>query len=94
MDKVNESDKCGLMEKEIGLKFTNGCYSMSDHIIINADFDSSFNSNGNPKPIMLSCLVVSLVHSMDSQLRVIYSLMRMRMVYSISCYFYRNCFMI
>lgn len=84
MDEVNESDKCGLMEKEIGLKFTNGCYSMSDHTIINANFESSFNSNSNLKPIMLSCLVVSQVHSIDPQLKIIYSPMRMRMIDSIS----------
>lgn len=46
MDKVNESDKYGLMEKERGLKLTNG-YSMSDLIIVNANFESSFSSNGN-----------------------------------------------
>ena len=46
------------------------------------------------KTYNVAMLGISQVYSMDSQLRVIYSLMRMRMVYSMSCYFYRNCLMI
>ena len=42
-------------------------------VVVNADFESAIDDKNRHKPIMLSCLAVSRIPAIDSQLRVFHA---------------------
>ena len=58
-----------LSSEETRLRFTNQRYEMPAPIVVYADFESVIDDKNRHKPIMLSCLAVSRIPVIDSQLR-------------------------
>ena len=67
---VDESDQYDLSSEETRLRFTNQRYEMPAPVVVCADFESAIDDKNKHKPIMLSCLAVSRMTAIDSQLRV------------------------
>ena len=70
---VNESDQYDLSNEETRLRFTNQRYEMPAPVVVYADFESAIDDKNRHKPIMLSCLAVSRIPAIDSQLRVFHA---------------------
>ena len=49
---------------------TNQRYEMAAPVVVYSDFESAIDDKNKHKPIMLSCLAVSRISAIDSQLRV------------------------
>ena len=66
---VDESDQYDLSSEETRLRFTNQRYEMPAPVVVYADFESAIDDKNKHKPIMLSCLAISRIPVIDSQLR-------------------------
>ena len=67
---VDESDQYDLSSEETRLRFTNKRYEMPAPVVVYADFESAIDDKNKHKPIMLSCLAVSRIPAIDTQLRI------------------------
>ena len=65
---VDESDQYELSRDETRLRFTNQRYEMPALVVVYADFESAIDEKNKHKPIMLSCLAVSHIPTIDTQL--------------------------
>ena len=70
---VNESEEYELSNEETRLRFTNQQYEMPAPVVVYADFESVIDVKNTHKPIMLSCLAVSRIPAIDTQLRVFHA---------------------
>ena len=70
---VSESDQYDLVNEKIRLRFTNQRYEMPAPDIMYADFESAIDDENRHKPIVLSCLTVSRIPAIDTQLQVFYA---------------------
>ena len=70
---VDESDQYDLASEETRLRFTNQRYEMPAPVVVYADFESAIDDKNRHKPIMLSCLAVSRIPDIDTQLRVFHA---------------------
>ena len=70
---VGERDLYELENEETRLRFTNQRYEMPAPVVVYADFESAIDDKNKHKPIMLSCLAVSLIPDIDTQLRVFHA---------------------
>ena len=79
---VDESDQYELSNEETRLRFTNqpairnastGRREMPAQVVVNADFESAIDDKNRHKPIMLSCLAVSRIPAIQTQLRVFHA---------------------
>ena len=70
---VNESEEYELSSEETRLLFTNQRYEMPAPVVVYADFESAIDDKNKHKPIMLSCLAVSRIPAIDTQLRVFHA---------------------
>ena len=70
---VNVSEEYELSNEETRLRFTNQRYEMPAPVVVYADFESAIDDRNKHKPIMLSCLAVSRIPAIDTQLRVFHA---------------------
>ena len=70
---VDESDQYDLANEKTRLRFTNQRYEMLAPVVVYADFESSIDDKNRHKPIMLSCLAVSRIPAIDSQLKIFHA---------------------
>ena len=70
---VDESEEYDLANEETRLRFTNQRYEMPAPVVVYADFESAIDDKNRHKPIMLSCLAVSRIPAIDTQLRVFHA---------------------
>ena len=70
---VDESDQYKLSSEETRLRFTNQRYEMPAPVVVYTDFESAIDDRNRHKPIMLSCLAVSRIPAIDTQLRVFHA---------------------
>ena len=70
---VNDSEENELSNEETRLRFTNQRYEMPAPVVVYADFESAIDDKNRHKPIMLSCLIISRIPAIDTQLRVFHA---------------------
>ena len=70
---VCDSDQYELENEETRLRFTNQRYEMPAPVVVYADFESAIDDKNRHKPIMLSCLAVSRIPDIDSQLKIFHA---------------------
>ena len=61
------------MKKHACISWTNQRYEIPAPVVVYADFESAIDDKNKHKPIMLSCLAVSRIPAIDSQLRVFHA---------------------
>ena len=69
---IDESDQYDLSSEETRLRFTNQRYEIPAPVVVYADFESAIDDKNRHKLIM-SCLAVSRIPAIDSQLRVFHA---------------------
>ena len=72
-DLINECDQYELSRDETRLRFTNQRYEMPAPVVVYANFESAIDEKNRHKPIMLSCLAVSRIPTIDSQLKIFHA---------------------
>ena len=72
-EQVDESEQYDLTPNETRLNFTNQRYEMPAPVVVYADFESAIDNNNRHKPIMLSCLAVSRIPTIETQLRIFHA---------------------
>ena len=70
---VDESNQYDLANEETRLRFTNQRYEMPAPVVVYADFELATDDKNRHKPIMLSCLAVSHIPDINTQLRVFHA---------------------
>ena len=70
---MDDCDQYELSSEETRLQFTNQRYEMPAPVVVYADFESAIDDKNKHKPIMLSCLVVSYIPAIQTQLRVFHA---------------------
>ena len=72
-DLINECDQYELSRDETRLRFTNQRFERPALVIVYADFESAIDEKNRHKPIMLSCLAISRIPTIDSQLKIFHA---------------------
>ena len=70
---MDDRDQYELSSEETRLRFTNQRFEMPVPVVVYADFVSAIDEKNRHKPIMLSCLAVSRIPAIDTQLRVFHA---------------------
>ena len=70
---MDDRDQYELSSEETRLRFTNQRFEKPEPVIVYADFESAIDEKNRHKPIMLSCLTVSRIPAIDTQLRVFHA---------------------
>ena len=73
LELVDESDQYELENVDTRLRFTNQRYEMPAPVVVYADFEPVIDDKNKHNPIMLSCLAVSRIPDIDTQLRVFHA---------------------
>ena len=66
---MNDRDQYDLWSENTYLLFTHQRFEMPAPVVVYADFESASDDKNRHKPIMLSCLVVSRIPAIQTQLR-------------------------
>ena len=70
---MDDRDQYELSREETRLRFTNQRFEMPAPVMVYADFESAIDDKNRHKPIMLSCLAVSRIPAIDTQLQVFHA---------------------
>ena len=72
-EQMDERDLYELAKERTPLRFTNQRFEMPAPMVVYADFESAIDDNNKHKPIMLSCLAVSRIPAIQTQLQVFHA---------------------
>ena len=72
-DQVDERDQYELESQQIHLRFTNQQFEMPAPVVVYADFELAITEKNRHNPIMLSCLDVSRIPTIHTQLQVFHA---------------------
>ena len=72
-NQIDERDQYELESQQTHLRFTNQRFEMPAPVVVYANFESAINEKNRHKPIMLSCLAVSLMLTIHTQLQVFHT---------------------
>ena len=67
---MDECDQYELESQQTYLRFTNQRFEMPAPVVVYVDFESAIDEKNRHKPIMLSCLAVSRIPTIHTQLQV------------------------
>ena len=70
---MDDRDQYELSSEETRLRFINLRFEMPAPVVVYADFESAIDDKTRYKPIMLSCLAVSRIPTIDTQLRMFHA---------------------
>ena len=69
-DEIDECDQYELESQQTHLQFTNQWFEMPVPFVVYADFESTIDEKNKYKPIILSCLAMSRIPTIQTQLQV------------------------
>ena len=72
-DQLDERDQYELESQQTHLQFTNQRFEMPALVVVYADFESAIDKKNKHKLIMLSCLDVSHIPTIHTQLQVFHT---------------------
>ena len=73
LDHIDERDQYELESQQTHLRFTNQRFEMPAPVVVYAIFELVINEKNRHKPIMLSCLAVSRIPTIHTQLQVFHT---------------------
>ena len=72
-DQIDECDQYELESQQTHLRFTNQRFEMPVPVVVYADFESAIDEKNKHKPIMFSCLAMSRIPTIQTQLQVFHA---------------------
>ena len=72
-DQIDECDQYELESQQTHLRYTNQRFEMPVPVVVYADFESAIDEKNKHKPIMLSCLAMSRIPTIQTQLQVFHA---------------------
>ena len=72
-EQIDECELYELAKERTPLRFVNQPFEMPAPVVVYADFESAIDDKNKHKPIMLSCLAVSRIPAIQTQLQVFHA---------------------